>query len=460
MTRAHWFADAKLGIIFSWGVHSVPGFTPPTDAEPGSVSWFRDTPRGSWYLNGLRQQGSAVRAYHRAHYGMHTSYARLAERFLEVAEGRDPASWADLARETGARYVILPAKDLDGFLMWPGSSATDGLVSQLDLLGPVVERVRSHGMKLGLGYSAGLDWPLQEAPLTRLSDLTRTWRGTISQRQYSRLVVEHLSELLATHEPDILHNLSHLALHATVRQLLRGKSALSAVLSGSWVSGGTRLDERRLTNERRRGTPLSEWFARIRAERHGRKPTLHAPVISHGMPSKPRSTPWQYLHRLSQGADDSLIHLLATVVSLNGNLLLEISPHANGAVPAEQSEQLAPLARWLRLNQESIYGTRPWKLPGTTAEGGVPVRYTARRDALYAIVLGRPAKLAVDLQGLDPNTLPQPSEKDPRDYRLVATVLGAGREVDWRRTASGVSVDLPGSFVPDEATVIRFRWQL
>ncbi len=75
-------------------------------------------------------------------------------------------------------------------------------------------------------------------------------------------------------------------------------------------------------------------------------------------------------------AERELIHLLVDIVAKNGNLLLNVGPMADGTIPQIQASRLSALGAWLDVNDEAIFGTRPWE----RAEGKTRVR----RRAFYA----------------------------------------------------------------------------
>ena len=82
--RMEWFSRAKLGIFIHWGIYSK-GET--------SESW----------------------AFHNGTVSLE-DYMKQREAF--TAENYDPAYWARLIKESGARYTVITTKHHDGFALW------------------------------------------------------------------------------------------------------------------------------------------------------------------------------------------------------------------------------------------------------------------------------------------------------------------------------------------------------
>ena len=71
------------------------------------------------------------------------------------------------------------------------------------------------------------------------------------------------------------------------------------------------------------------------------------------------------------------------VVSLNGNLLLIVNLDGQGALPEVQERRLREIGKWLDVNGEAIYGSRPWLV----AQEGEKVRFTRSKDGNYVYAI-------------------------------------------------------------------------
>jgi alpha-L-fucosidase len=89
-----------------------------------------------------------------------------------------------------------------------------------------------------------------------------------------------------------------------------------------------------------------------------------------------------------------LVTILVDIVSRGGNLLLDIGPDADGTIPVIMEQRLAEMGRWLAVNGEAIYGTRPFTIAKQWSDGEVPrIDYNKEYDSSYDVskLTGAPA---------------------------------------------------------------------
>jgi alpha-L-fucosidase len=142
--------------------------------------------------------------------------------------------------------------------------------------------------------------------------------------------------------------------------------------------------------------------------------------------------------------------LLVDVVSKNGNLLLNVGPKADGTISEGQRQRLLEIGKWLEINGEAIYGTRPWETyregPNTdrynlTSED---IRYTANDDYLYAIVMDWPQTDTVMLTSVS-------------GFEIVnLSLLGYG-DISFAEVDGYLIVQLPKVKPCDHAFVLKFK---
>ena len=56
--------------------------------------------------------------------------------------------------------------------------------------------------------------------------------------------------------------------------------------------------------------------------------------------------------------------------SYGGNLLMNVGPTYDGLIMPIFQDRMHAIGQWLKINGESIYGTRKWRIPQDTDEQG------------------------------------------------------------------------------------------
>jgi len=129
--KIQWLQDAKLGMFIHWGVYSGPA-------------------QGEWYM----ENAAVPPEQYRTFFTDTTS-----QQF--TASAYNPADWAQLAKDMGAKYTVLTARHHEGFALWPTTHPNAWHAGQApmqrDLIAGYVTAVRNAGLRVGL-YFSPLSW--------------------------------------------------------------------------------------------------------------------------------------------------------------------------------------------------------------------------------------------------------------------------------------------------------------
>ncbi len=126
-----------------------------------------------------------------------------------------------------------------------------------------------------------------------------------------------------------------------------------------------------------------------------------------------------------------LTNLIDTVAK-GGNFQVGYGPMANGKFDPRAMERLEDVGKWLKVNGEAIYATRP--RDGDLWHEGDDIRFTRSKDqrTIYAICLKMPAKQLV-----------LKSVKAAEGAEIL--LLGTKTPLEWDQNAAGLTIDLPKS---------------
>ncbi len=171
-----WYEDAKLGVFLHWGLYSVPGWAPQVPdiqellVHSGPRTMLRENPYAEWYRNTMLIRGSPTEGHHRRVYGDDYPYDNFVRVFDEASARANLDGIAELCQAAGARYAVLTTKHHEGFALWPTTvphPVKGDYHAARDLVGGLTTAVRARGLRMGLYYSGGYDWPYNGAVLKR-----------------------------------------------------------------------------------------------------------------------------------------------------------------------------------------------------------------------------------------------------------------------------------------------------
>ena len=328
--RIKWYKDARFGMFIHWGVYAVPA-------------------RGEWVCSdehlSIQNYQPYVEAFH-------------PEKF-------DAAEIARLAKHAGMKYAVMTAKHHDGYCMFDSALTDYSSMHDCgrDFIREYIDAFRKEGLKVGLYYSL-LDWhhpdyphygdrhhPERDNPEYQdyrydFSRYLEYMHGQIKElcSNYGKIDLlwtdfsyddmraetwhgEELVRMIRSLQPDIILNNRMEASGEGFGSLTEERPEIT---SGDFVTPEQIIPPNGIRNYR--GDPVM-WEACVTMNNH-----------------------WGYCR------DDHyykpacmIIQKLVECVSKGGNLLLNISPDEEGALPEEQISILKEIGDWMSVNRESIH---------------------------------------------------------------------------------------------------------
>lgn len=421
-----WYDDAKLGVFLHWGLYSVPGWAPQVGdiqellRTEGPVGMLRDNPYAEWYRNTMQIEGSPTQVHHEQTYGPDFPYDGFIAGFNAGANAADLDAIADLAKTAGARYVVLTTKHHEGFRLWPSQlpNPHKGLYnSERDIVGDMTDAVRGHGLRMGLYYSGGYDWPFNDAVLKHPADSMLAVPATPEYQEYA---TAHVRDLIDRYRPDVLWNDVAWPPGGNLAELFAYyyNAVPDGVINDRWIQPSGRRGPIEDTLTRAAGDLVQLLWKHIPEDRkqltfpgaHWYDFNTPEYAVFHDIQEKKWEATRGVGHSFGANRNErredivtstKLVRLLVDVVSKNGNLLIGVGPDENGRIVEEQQAPLRGLGAWMAANGSAIYGSRPWVSPETTTTEGTDVRLWTKDGDVYAGLLDLPGERTFGLRGID-----------------------------------------------------------
>ncbi len=433
-----WWQDSRFGLFIHWGPVSLTG---------AEISWAMRTDL-QWSKPHVEPE----------------IYKELYKQFNPV--NFDARKWVQYAKDAGMKYIVFVSKHHNGFAMWD-SKLTDYKITNTpfgrDVLRELSDAAKEANMPFGIYFSPG-DW-LDKDCRTATNDV------------FVKRMHGYLTELLTNYDIKLLWfdydgfpNPSFPEETATLVRKLKPGIILS-----------NRLEP--LHPDESHGM-LGKWGDYCTPENR--------------VGSYCDQVPWETCATLGKGwswrsndKPNSLRFALRTLVGCaggDGNLLLNVGPNAFGEFQPDFVDRLKEIGAWMKINGESIYGTRggpftptdsyastrkgnviyiqaftfngdklalphlPAKITGATLMDGSPlvVRNTKealtitlepqKQDSIVTLI-----KLTIDRPSLDLAAIYPPSVSGSLAYLKPATVSSSIAPL-FMHTAQSALDDYPGTF--------------
>ena len=397
--KMQWFADAKLGIFIHTGIYAVKGIDE------------------SWSFHNKKIS--------------HADYMKQMKGF--TLNNYDPSSWADLIKESGARYAVITTKHHDGVAMYDTKMNNLSIAmttpAKRDMVKPFFEELRKRDIKCGAYFSL-IDWTHPDYPgFLRDSSRYKVENDYARWNRFRQFFQGQIKEISTMFNPDLWW------------------------FDGDWEQSAERWESEKVRAMILLNNPKAIINGRLQGYGDYETPEQNFPV------SRPKSSWWELCMTINdnwgyQPQDKNwktayeIITIFIDAVSNGGNLLLDIGPKEDGTIPEEQIKVLKELGTWNKRNGEAVFST----LPGIT-QGHYYGPTTLSKDStlLYLFIHGN-ADGSIMLKGLD-NKIED------------ITVLGNGTKlshkivgkISWSHVPGLVYIDVPASVKDKYVTVLKLK---
>jgi alpha-L-fucosidase len=436
---AEWFRDAKFGIFIHWGVYSVPAF--------GS----------EWYPRQMYIPGTPEYKHHIATYGPQSKFGYKDFIPMFKAEKFDPHGWVELFKKAGAKYVVPVAEHHDGFAMYKTSlskwNAYD-MGPHRDIIGELAAEVKKQGLIFGLSSHRIEHWWFFNGGKKFDSDVldpkydayygpAHEENETMSPEYMNDWLMRDM-ELVNNYQPQLVwfdwwiqqpaltpYRKSFAAFYYNKARDWN-KEVVINYKYDSYPDGVAVLDLERgkLDSVRKQAWQTDDAIG---------------------------NESWGYTKTNTFKDARYVVTNLVDIVSKNGNLLLNIGPKSDGTITDAETQVLLGVGRWLDVNGDAIYATRPWKIygegptksaSGSFADQKVPftwqdMRFTTKGDTLFIIALGLPNN-KLNIKSLSLNS----------GNGKIASIkmLGSDEKVTWAQKQDALVIT-PSKNYPSEYAV-------
>ncbi|CAN5776241.1 alpha-L-fucosidase [soil metagenome] len=444
-TTPDWFRDAKFGIFIHWGVYSVPAF--------GS----------EWYPRQMYKKDSKEYKHQIETYGPENKFGYKDFIPMFKAEKFSPEQWVDLFKKAGAKYVVPVAEHHDGFAMYKTAYSKWNAFEmgpKRDVLGELATEIRKQGLIFGLSSHRIEHWFFMNGG--------RRFESDVLDPQYEDFYGPAREEN-ETPTPEYMND-----------WLLRNEELVNnykpQLFWFDWWIEQPAMDPYRKSFAAAYYNKGLEWNKGVVINyKNIAYPDGTAVLdLERGKLAGIRKLPWQTDDAIGNKSwgfaagntfkdAQYVITNLIDIVSKNGNLLLNIGPRSDGTITDEETHTLLGTGKWLSVNGEAIYGTRPWKVfgegPTESASGSfvdqkkpfnaADIRFTTKGNTLYAIAMGLPTtNTSINALG----------KKENNGSIANIEMVGSSEKISWSQKDASLIIKPSKSYPSENAVVYKITF--
>lgn len=367
--RMQWWREARFGMFIHWGLYSVPAGE--WNGQTNHAEWIRTTAQIPLDVyDGFRTSFNPVRF--------------------------DADEWVKMARDAGMKYIVITSKHHDGFCLFNSQFTDFDIMStpfQRDILKELSAACKREGIKM-CWYHSIMDWHHPDYLPRRDWEKDRPEEGADFER-YIAYMKNQLHELLTNYgEIGVLW------------------------FDGEWENTWNEQYGKEIYQYVRNLQPSIIINNRVGAAREGMEGstkeggfggdfgTPEQQIPATGLPGVYWETCmtmndyWGYnKNDRNWKSTQSIIRMLADIASKGGNYLLNIGPTPEGLFPQESVDRLKEIGQWMKVNGESIYGTRASPFPKLDW-GRCTQKKTVSGTRLYFHVFDKPSDGRLFISGL------------------------------------------------------------
>lgn len=371
------FKDMKLGFMVHFGLYNQLGLMASWGLVDEEAEWSRSTEEYA-YRHNWHSDGKKIRE----------EYFSLINSFNPVRF--NPDEWAELAADTGFKYLIFTTKHHDGFCLWDTKQTEYKVTAEncpfsthekRDIVKNVFEAFRKKNLAIG-AYFSKPDWHSENywedhnvyttrMPTYNVNKKPEKWQA------FTEYTHKQMEELIKEYgKIDILW--------------LDGgqvcKRECLDIKLGEAVDKLRKINPELIVVDRTAGGEYENYITPEKT-----------------IPEKVINVPWEscltlgrdfnYIFDDDYKSPEQLIELLLEIVCKGGNLALNVSPQPDGRIPRNAIKSLKGLGSWLKKYGEAIYKTRPC---APYKDNGV--FFTQKPEFIYAITQNKNVDVIVCTQ--------------------------------------------------------------